>query len=815
MSKLVDKERLAKLAKSLDSRAKAAVAAEKTRAEAAEQAAQSKADQAALDIAAINNEQSGILAKAKAYADGKDANINAKVDKTQYDAKMLLVDQKDADQDQDIKDLEAAVEQIKTQIGQGDLTGVDDKIDNAVESLEAADTALGNRIKVFEANGAKDVAALMNDVDALEEKVGHDVDGENPATGLFLEVDQAMAKANEVDQAVATEKTRAEGQEVAIRGEMATEAARVNQKIADDIAAESALRVAEEERIEGLVDAEVERAGAAEEALQGEIDAAEVRIAALEAKFNGGEGEGEESVDVKIAKVAQAVEDEQTRAEQEEERIVGLVEAEASRAAGVEADLNDAIKAEEARAKAAEKVNADAIADMKDATKEGSLAKQIANEVARAQGVESGLEARVAANEAKFVGLEKDTVQAAINQAEADAKAHAESKIAELVDSAPDAMNTLNELAAAINTNKGVYDAYIAEHAQAMAKQKEDLQKEIDDDIAAARTLISAEIDADVKAEADRAKGVEQDIRADFAAADTALHTTISAEIDADVKVEADRAKGVEADLQAAIDVLNGADTEVGSVAKAVKDAVGVENQRAVARENAIETAYKAADEELVGRISDLEDMMGLGGEEGEKSALEEIREDIAALEQEDKDLAAEDQRLAGEIAKKVAKSDYDVKVEALEGEDERIEGIAQGAQDAVDAVEGRMDTAEGEIDALQAFMNGHSHAAMEAQIAENKQGVADNKADIDVLNGAADVEGSVANSITEALKAYATEAEMLAVLGNVVNSLALSMEDNKMILKLGGVEGVAIHETSLDMATDADIDAIIAGLDA
>ena len=54
----------------------------------------------------------------------------------------------------------------------------------------------------------------------------------------------------------------------------------------------------------------------------------------------------------------------------------------------------------------------------------------------------------------------------------------------------------------------------------------------------------------------------------------------------------------------------------------------------------------------------------------------------------------------------------------------------------------------------------------------------------------------------------------MKVMLGNIVNSLALSFEDNKMMLKLGGAEGITIHETSLDMATDDDIDARIKGLD-
>ena len=74
MSKLVDKERLAKLAKALDERAKAAVAAEKERALAAEQAIEAKADANAADIAAINNAETGILKQAKDYADAIDTD---------------------------------------------------------------------------------------------------------------------------------------------------------------------------------------------------------------------------------------------------------------------------------------------------------------------------------------------------------------------------------------------------------------------------------------------------------------------------------------------------------------------------------------------------------------------------------------------------------------------------------------------------------------------------------------------------------------------------------------------------------------------
>ena len=96
------------------------------------------------------------------------------------------------------------------------------------------------------------------------------------------------------------------------------------------------------------------------------------------------------------------------------------------------------------------------------------------------------------------------------------AKTYADQKIAALVDSAPDAMNTLNKLATAINNHQTEYDTYIS---------------------TVAANITTAKSDAIAEA----------------AKKDTALHTAISAEIDADVEIEKDRAMSVEAQLQAAI----------------------------------------------------------------------------------------------------------------------------------------------------------------------------------------------------------------------------------------------------------------------
>ena len=52
------------------------------------------------------------------------------------------------------------------------------------------------------------------------------------------------------------------------------------------------------------------------------------------------------------------------------------------------------------------------------------------------------------------------------------------------------------------------------------------------------------------------------------------------------------------------------------------------------------------------------------------------------------------------------------------------------------------------------------------------------------------------------------------SILGEI-NDYDIDIADNKIKLTLGGVEGITLAEQSLDMATDEDIDAIIAGLDA
>ena len=807
MSKLVDKERLAKLAQALDARMKAAVKAEKERAMGveAEINAQALLNKAAIE--AINNEQTGILAQAKNHCDSvKDElkpMINAKVSQEEYNAKVLELANKDTDMAEDILELDAAIQSINTKLGEGDLKlpEVDEKIEDFKEAQLEKDNAQDAKVAdleeaVFGKEGGK--AGLEAEMDAVEGRVlaienadfQQQIDDEEAAR---IEEDQRLAGLIEgIDgrvQTVEQFKTTHEGQYSEIQGKVKA----LEEKFVDG----------------GEVDGKVSEVQKAVDALEKEYDEF---VAAQEVK--------EKAQDDAIAgKVAQSAYDEQVQAlvDKDAELNQAIVdEAAAARAAEQALEQRiDAIVAAETGILDQAKAHAQGLVDVEKGLRE-EADEALQGQIDDINEAAEELEARVKANEDKLAVVQgADSVEGSIAKAEKDAKAYADEKIAALVDSAPEAMNTLNELAKAISDHGDVYEGYVAEHALAMAQQKADLQKEIDDDIAAAvgvkaaegveATGLRKEIADAVKAEADRAKAEEADIRADFAAADAQALVDAKAYVDQEVGKEKSRAEGQEAAIRQEL---------AGAIAQEVLDrdaAILVEENRAKQVEGKLREDFEAADDAIEGRLADLEALMGQGGEEGEGNALDKIRGRLDVAEGEIDDLQAADVEMSAAIALKADKATFESKVEALEAADEAMDE----RMDAVEEfVKGHDHTEmENDIDELQAFMNGHSHEAMEKGIADNKAAIEKEVKDRgDAI--AKEVEDRDA-AIAEALKAYTTSAEMKVMLGNIVNSLDLSMENNQVVLKLGGAEGVALTSVSLDIATDDDIDGIIAGLDA
>ena len=404
---------------------------------------------------------------------------------------------------------------------------------------------------------------------------------------------------------------------------------------------------------------------------------------------------------------------------------------------------------------------------------EGSVAKAVEDAASNLQGQVDTIKGEIgkkAAGEQAATGLYK-VIADGDAKSLADAKAYADQKITALVNGAPEAMNTLNELAQAITDHQGVYDAYVQTVSAELAKKV--------DKVAGSRLVAETEIAkfnakaevSDVNQALEDAKGYTDQKIAPIVTKNNEQDTAIAAaKQQADKGVQdaaavAARATALEEDVadhetriaanKAAIDVLNGGADKAGSVAKAIADAVAPIN---------------AKNGEQDGRLDALEGLVS--GSDG----IAQVKGDIAAIQTKNQE---QDQAIAA------AKAQAD-----------------KGVEDAA-AVAARATALEEDVADHETRM-----VAVEKVADANKKAIA-------VLNGDAATVGSVDKKIADALTAYTDTDDLKVMLGNVVNSLALSMEGNKLKLKLGGVEGITIHETSLDMATDQDIDDIIAGLDA
>ena len=347
MSKLVDKERLAKLAKALDDRAKAAVAAEKERALAAEQAIEAKADANAAAIEAINNEQTGILKQAKDHAQGLVDGEKERAEREEG----LLADRIESLEGIVGSEAEGAFGEVKQ--GVADNKAAIAKLNGGVEEEGSVAKAVADAVKVEE-----DRAKLVEE--DHEERIA--------ANEAFVAAQPAVDKAQNDRLAVIEEMMGlggVEGDKTAL--EELQESIEAAQKAADDAQADV-------DTVEQRLDAEG--------GLVDRIEANEEDIARLD---------GDVNVEGSVKKqIADAI-------------------------AGVKSDVTDGL--------------ADRIEDL-----------------------ETFRDTTYPAAEAKV----REDFAAADAQVLADAKKYADEEITKLVDSAPEAMNTLNELAEAIKGNKDV-----------------------------------------------------------------------------------------------------------------------------------------------------------------------------------------------------------------------------------------------------------------------------------------------------------------------------------------------------------------------
>ena len=561
-------------------------------------------------------------------------------------------------------------------------------------------------------------------------------------------------------------------------------------------------------RMKAAVKAEEDRAKLAEKGLQDKIDAienGESGILAVAKKYADDQDAAQKAIlDAEDQRLDQAIKDEASRADGVEKAQAQRIEAlesfkNAHSHTAMEQDIanlkaKDEELVQDIADEAAAREGADKALDNRvkvlEAFKEAHNDEERDNKIAaleakdivhetRMEAIEDdadALELRVKANEDDLAVVKGEGV-GSIKKAQADAQAYADQQIAALVDSAPEAMNTLNELAVAIKNNKDVYDGYVAEHATAMANMKQELQAEIDSDVkVVADELAKQKDDAQEGTLANKIKANADAVKAEEQARTNAMNTEaarVNKKIADDIAAEAAIARAAEQANATAIE-------NEANRAKGVE--AGLDNR--IKANEAFVAAQPAKDEAQDNRIQALEDLFK--GDNSVDNKIAKVAQDLADHEAE-------------ALTKNNAQ---DGKITAVENRATDLEGRATAVEGRATALEGRMDDAEDEIDALQAFVEGHSHVKMESDIKANADAIVQEVADRNA-------------AIADALKAYSTTEQMKAVIGNVVNSLALTMENDEVVLKLGGVDGIALASVSLDLASDDDIDAIINGLDA
>ena len=555
-------------------------------------------------------------------------------------------------------------------------------------------------------------------------------------------------------------------------------------------------------RAKNAVEAEQTRATGVEQGLQTSINAINNETTGILAKAKeyadglNGTSNGEiEKLKTKDTELQNAIEAEATARTNAINKLNGTAETEGSVAKSikdaldpVKADVSknkanitantEALTTEEARAKAAEQANATAIAKLNGLdTVEGSVAKSIkdaldpvkANVTSNGEAI-TALQGKVTANTKAITDGDAATLTSA--------KKYADKAISDLIDSAPEDRNTLNKLSEAIKANKDVYDGYVTTVNAQLAKKVDKVEgsRLITED--EAKKFAAKAETSDVSDALASAKQFTTDEVAKVNSANNAVTQRVT-------KLEGVVGKAAEGENAATGLVKNVADLQAKNKSQ----------------DTAIEGAQSTADNAVAAAAA------------AQKQADKGVADAAAAKKQADKGVA--------DAA--AAQTDVDaLKAQLGTGGTSGLSKDIKANTDAIAAINnaetGILATSKKYTDDKIGDVTTTVNANKKAISTEEARAKAAEKANADAiakLNGTAETDGSVAKSIADALADYTDTTNMKAFVASVVNTLALTMEDDKVKLKLGGVDGVTVTETSLDLCTDEDITEIITSLDA
>ena len=318
------------------------------------------------------------------------------------------------------------------------------------------------------------------------------------------------------------------------------------------------------------------------------------------ARATGAEGELRTAIDQEVqdrikavSDLTKKISDETKRAEGAEAELRGLIDAINNPDTGIlaqakahvaerEGVLNEkigeveaALENEVARAQAAETGLQDAINTLNGGEAvEGSVSKKIKDAINTVNENIDGVKGRVDALEGQVA-----SIPGSIETAKNEAKDYADNKIAGLVGSAPEAMDTLEELAQAIQEHQDVYEGYVQTVAGDIARAKSEA-------IAEAGKLDNAlktALEATITKETDRATAAEKKLTDDLAA-EVIRATGKESELLAKITSEVSRLEGEDSKLLQAINAEKSAREEA---IQGVNNSIGAVRTRVETLENA------------------------------------------------------------------------------------------------------------------------------------------------------------------------------------------------------------------------------------
>ena len=441
-------------------------------------------------------------------------------------AEIARSSQKDAD-------LENAIDTEVTRATNAE-TVIDTKLEGEIERAKTAEGAIRDAVE-NERDRAIAKETLIND--SLTSEIARAKQVETDITTNLQALKTAVETEKQRSADKDTEHTNSLNQ---LSAKLDTEIARATdreQHINDDLHSEIDRAKAEEARIEALITSNAN----ADSELSDKLDAEIVRAKAAEKDTNDAlNSEITRSTDkdaelaASIADNSTSISNEVTRATNAEKTLTDALNAEIKRSSDKDTELTNALNSEIVRAKAAEKANADAIAVINgDSSTIGSIAHSLADakhytddEVAKAkQYADTQLQLTI------------DSYAT---------KKHVDDRIKAVIGTAPEALDTLGEIATVLNGNG---DAITAINGVLTGKANSS--------------------DVYTKSETDnKVKTVNDALNAEISRS-----TAIDDILTSDLQIEVTRAKAAEKANADAIAVFGGGEEVIGSLAHGVADA--------------------------------------------------------------------------------------------------------------------------------------------------------------------------------------------------------------------------------------------------